>query len=50
LKLKSWYLQFPLSDNSISSADFVEKAARIFKIMKPFNDYLNAALKGMEPS
>jgi uncharacterized protein (TIGR02453 family) len=48
LKFKSWYLQFPLSARTILSADFVEQAARIFQLMKPFNDYLNAALQGVQ--
>jgi uncharacterized protein (TIGR02453 family) len=50
LKFKSWYLQFQLSDSSILHADFVEKAATIFQLMKPFNDYLNAALKDIQIS
>ncbi|MDR3361443.1 MAG: DUF2461 domain-containing protein [Desulfovibrio sp.] len=48
LKLKTWYIQFPLLDNSILSEDFVEEAVRIFHVMKPFNDYLNTALKGVQ--
>jgi len=48
LKLKSWYLQFPLSDSTVLSEDFVKEATRVFCLMKPFNDYLNAALKGIQ--
>ena len=45
LKFKSWYLEFPLKDEELSDAEiFLEKAANIFRIMKPFNDYLNKAL------
>ncbi len=45
LKFKSWYLEFPLKDEELSDAEiFLEKAADIFRIMKPFNDYLNKAL------
>jgi len=46
LKNKSWYLEYHVSDELISDTDeFVKQAAQIFRIMKPFNDYLNAALK-----
>lgn len=45
LKLKSWYLEYPLKDKELNNAEiFVEKAAELFRIMKPFNDYLNKAL------
>lgn len=47
LKYKSWYLEYPLKDEELGDADaFVAKATEIFKIMKPFNDYLNRALAG----
>lgn len=45
LKFKSWYLEYPITDEELSDADaFIVKAAEIFRIMKPFNDYLNQAL------
>ncbi len=45
LKFKSWYLEYPLKDEEIKDADtFCQKAVRIFRAMKPFNDYLNKAL------
>lgn len=45
LKFKSWYLEYPLKDEELNDAEtFTEKAAEIFRIMKPFNDYLNRAL------
>ena len=45
LKNKSWFLEYPVSDEAlISSDDFAAQAARLFLIMKPFNDYLNRAL------
>ena len=45
LKFKSWYLEYPLKDEELNDADaFITKAAEIFRIMKPFNDYLNKAL------
>lgn len=46
LKYKSWFLEYPVMDMAIQNPDFVLKAARIFQAMKPFNDYLNKALKG----
>jgi uncharacterized protein (TIGR02453 family) len=49
LKNKSWYLQYPVSDNLFSDTDgFVEQAEQIFLLMKPFIDYLNAALAGLK--
>ena len=45
LKFKSWYLEYPLNDEELSNAErFIAKAAGMFRIMKPFNDYLNKAL------
>ena len=45
LKLKSWYLEYPLKDSEVADTErFLEKAAELFQIMKPFNDYLNNAL------
>lgn len=45
LKFKSWYLEYPLKDEEINDAEaFPAKAAEMFRIMKPFNDYLNKAL------
>ncbi len=45
LKFKSWYLEYPLRDEELRDADaFIVKAAGLFRIMKPFNDYLNRAL------
>ena len=46
LKYKSWYLEHFVSDKLVADAtDFVRHAALIFRLMKPFNDYLNAALR-----
>ena len=46
LKYKSWYLEYPVSDDLIvDSSGFVNQAAQIFRFMKPFNNYLNLALK-----
>ncbi len=45
LKLKSWYLEYPLNDEEVKNAElFLAKAVELFQIMKPFNDYLNKAL------
>lgn len=45
LKYKSWYLEYPLRDEELQDAEaFLTEAARLFRIMKPFNDYLNKAL------
>lgn len=49
LKFKSWYLEYPLKDEELKDAEaFPAKAAEIFHIMKPFNDYLNKALAGFQ--
>ena len=45
LKFKSWYLEYPLKDEEPGNAEtFSAKAAELFRIMKPFNDFLNKAL------
>ncbi|MCI8884801.1 MAG: DUF2461 domain-containing protein [Dorea sp.] len=49
LKLKSWYLEYPIKEEELNDAEaFLQKAAEIFRIMKPFNDYLNKALAGFQ--
>ena len=49
LKLKSWYLEYPIKDAELNDADaFLAKAAELFRTMKPFNDYLNKALVGFK--
>jgi len=46
LKNKSWYLEYPVSDEQLMDADgFVKRAAQLFRYMKPFNDFLNSALR-----
>ena len=48
LKFKSWYLEYPLKDEELADAEaFTARAAELFRIMKPFNDYLNKALAGL---
>jgi uncharacterized protein (TIGR02453 family) len=46
LKHKSWYAVCPVSDGRISKDGFVEEAAKIYRAVKPFGDFLNSALKG----
>ena len=49
LKYKSWYLEYPIQDKELTDGDlFLAKAADIFRLMKPFNDYLNNALTGFK--
>ena len=49
LKYKSWYLEYPIRDEELTDGDrFLAKAADIFRLMKPFNDYLNNALTGFK--
>ena len=49
LKFKSWYLEYPIRDDELNDAEaFLAKAAELFRIMKPFNDYLNRALTGFQ--
>ena len=49
LKFKSWYLEYPLDDKELlDEENFPAHAARLFQLMKPFNDYLNKALTGFQ--
>ncbi|MDR1410072.1 MAG: DUF2461 domain-containing protein [Oscillospiraceae bacterium] len=49
LKNKSWYLEYPIADILFETKDdFLKQATKIFHKMKPFNDYLNKALKGFQ--
>ena len=46
LKFKSWYVEYFSTDEEVLDASvFLHKAVGLFKTMKPFNDYLNKALK-----
>ncbi len=46
LKYKSWYLEYRLTDEEVCDGEgFLRKSLEVFKAMKPFNDYLNRALK-----
>ena len=49
LKFKSWNLEYKLNDEEQQDAEsFLTKATELFRIMKPFNDYLNKALAGFQ--
>lgn len=48
LKYKCIYLEYPIKDEDIIKPDFVAKATEIFLAMKPFNDFINEALKGFK--
>lgn len=45
LKYKCMYLEYSVCDEFLTSEDFVDKSSEIFLAMKPFNDFLNRALK-----
>lgn len=45
LKMKSWYLEYPVSDEKLLEPDFLEEAVKIFQKMQPFNRFLNEGLK-----
>lgn len=44
LKQKSWYVEYPLTDQEVADKDFLARAADLFLKMRPFNDFLNHAL------
>lgn len=44
LKNKSWYLEYPISDDQLQQDSFPSFAADIFMRMQPFNAFLNEAL------
>ncbi|MDR0754227.1 MAG: DUF2461 domain-containing protein [Prevotellaceae bacterium] len=44
LKLKHFYVFHSFSDSEVCKSDYVEKAAQILKLTKPFNDWLNKAI------
>jgi uncharacterized protein (TIGR02453 family) len=46
LKNKSWYIEYKVKDAIfLKSEEFIKTSVEMFKNMKPFNDYLNKALK-----
>lgn len=49
LKFKSWYLEYPVQDDIVADGElFLAEAVRLFRIMKPFNDFLNRGLDGFQ--
>lgn len=49
LKFKSWYLEYPVQDDTVADGElFLAEAVRLFHIMKPFNDFLNRGLDGFQ--
>ncbi|MBC8571124.1 DUF2461 domain-containing protein [Zongyangia hominis] len=48
LKQKSWYLEYPVSDERILAPDFTAFAVDIFGKMRPFNGFLNRALEDFQ--
>lgn len=49
LKYKSWYLKYPIQDTELMDVEaLLATATDIFRLMKPFNDYLNRALVGFK--
>jgi hypothetical protein len=47
LKYKSYTVIHAVDDKTVTSGDYVEYAAKVFKVMEPFNRFLNRGL-GME--
>lgn len=45
LKYKCFYLEYPINDEDILKPNFIATATEIFLAMKPFNDFINDALK-----
>lgn len=45
LKYKCIYLEYPIKDEDILKPNFIATATEIFLAMKPFNDFINDALK-----
>lgn len=49
LKNKSWFIEYHFEDSLLDDSDaFIQYAAEKFRRMKPFNDYLNKALKDFQ--
>lgn len=49
LKYKCWYLEYHLEDDALEDTEtFLSTTAEVFTAMKPFNDFLNSALKDFQ--
>jgi uncharacterized protein (TIGR02453 family) len=46
LKYKSWFIEYKIMDNVfLEYNNFIKKSVKIFEYIKPFNDFINKALK-----
>lgn len=49
LKYKSWIIECPIADEALADPEaFCRSAAKIFRLMRPFNAYLNTALRDFQ--
>ncbi len=49
IKFKSWYVEYFVPDADVLDSErFPDTCIDLFKAMKPFNDFLNAALEGFQ--
>ena len=46
LRLKTVTVAYPVSDAEAAAPDFAAQAAKLFRTMKPFLDYLNGVVRG----
>jgi uncharacterized protein (TIGR02453 family) len=46
LKYKSWFIEYKIKDKIFfDNTNFIKTSVELFKYMKPFNDFINKALK-----
>ena len=45
LRLKDFSISHPVTDAQVAQADFAEYTAQAWRILKPFNDFLNTAVE-----
>lgn len=48
LKQKSWYLEYPLTDEQVLGKEFLTFATETFQAMQPFHTFLNEAMAQFE--
>ena len=49
LKYKSWYVEYLFTDEEVADGEnFLRRSVELFELMKPFNDFINRALKDFE--
>ena len=46
LKHKHYFVWHQVADSDLSSKDYLNKVVEVFKLVKPFNDFLNRAIEG----